>query len=44
MRAVLIRVAYDEATDADRPEVLMCKGLELEALADVLAMAAGGRP
>ncbi len=44
MRAALIRVAYDEATDADRPEVLTWKGLELQALADVLAIAAGGRP
>jgi putative hydrolase of the HAD superfamily len=40
MRAALIRVPYDESTDADRPEALAWKGLELEALADVLAMAA----
>lgn len=40
MRAALIRVAYDGTTDTDRPEVLAWKGLELEALADVLAMAA----
>jgi len=44
MRTALIRVAYNEATDADRPEMLTWKGLELKALADVLAMAAGGRP
>lgn len=40
MRVALIRVAYDDTTDTDRPEVLAWKGLELEALADVLAMAA----
>ncbi len=38
MRAALIRVPYDETTDADRPEVLTWKGLELQALADVLAV------
>ncbi len=38
MRAALIRVEYDETTDADRPEVPTWKGLELQALADVLAV------
>lgn len=42
MRAALIRVAYEETTDTERPEVLTWRGLELNALADVLAMAGGG--
>ncbi len=42
MRAALIRVPYDETTDANRPEVLAWKGLALETLADVVTVAAGG--
>ncbi len=42
MQAALIRVAYDETYDTDRPEALEWKGLALETLADVVTMAAGG--
>ncbi len=41
MRAALIRVAYEETTDTERPEVLTWRGLELKTLAEVLALAGG---
>ncbi len=43
MRTALVRVAYSDTTDTDRPEVLTWEGLELNTLADVLSLV-GGHP
>ncbi len=39
MRTALIKVAYSETTDADRPEALTWRGLALNTLTDVLLLA-----